>query len=75
VLGGGGVAPRGGLPWGRGRGGAGEGGGTLGVGGGAGGYVFAVVHNLQANVPLRNMRALFDAFRRNRTGRQENETG
>lgn len=36
---------------------------TLGQGGG---YVFAVVHNLQANVPPENIRALFDAFQEKR---------
>jgi hypothetical protein len=32
-----------------------------------GGYVFAVVHNLQATVPRENTRALFDSFREHRS--------
>ncbi|MFW6180474.1 MAG: uroporphyrinogen decarboxylase family protein [Spirochaetota bacterium] len=40
--------------------------GNLHLLGAGGGYVFAVVHNLQATVPDANIRALFDAFHGNR---------
>jgi hypothetical protein len=75
VFWGGGVDSQGVLPFGTEQEVAGEVEGNLEVLGEGGGYVFAVVHNLQANVPPRNMRALFDAFRRNRAGRSENEKG